>query len=237
MNTSRYPWITGVISATILITTVPFAIAAIALEAAWVPDIILASKVINTGPGQTTTLEFNLLTSPNDAVLAASYMSLVLSIFFVIILICVRHFATGRLWNWFVLTPAVVNLLTQIGCCAAAYIFKSKYPTANSVNQVRYIDGKYDSDGHLYTKEGWACTMNTFYAEQEGEWANKACENFGTARALTIPFVLGAAYMLSVAWWQVRNNAGQRQHIARQSKKINKEGFEESGDEYINMDD
>lgn len=175
MYTSDSRKITAIVGLAAIFLGIPVAIAAIALEAAYVPSIVLASKVINTGPGSTTTLNFKILTGPNDAVLGGAYISIISSVVVAAGLVLLRHGKPNNIWRWCVFGPAVFNLLGQISCCAAAYIFRNKYPVAISTDEVRFVDGKYDSGGVLYTKESWACSMSTLYAEREGEWAFSAC--------------------------------------------------------------
>jgi hypothetical protein len=156
----------------------PAAIAAVVFNSNWVPSIILRTKIINIGLGKTTTLEFGLLTGPNDAVYAGAIMSMLSAVLLILGLIIIRHFTKHHGFGLLVLGPTLLNLLSQVGCCAAAYIFTNKYPVATSMNQIRYENGSYNTGGVLYTREGWACSMNKLYAEREDIWAAKACSRY-----------------------------------------------------------
>lgn len=160
-----------------LILGFPIAVAAIVFENVYVPNVILGSKTINTGLGSTKTLSFSLLTGPNDVVTAAAIISMVSSILVMIGVVLIRHVTSHNIWGWLVLGPALSNLLGQIACCAAAFIFESKYSVAKSTNEVQYVNGTYNTDGRLFTKEAWSCTMNNLYADRE-QWADKACSDF-----------------------------------------------------------
>lgn len=178
MLPSNGPLVTILLSVATLVLGLPVAIAAIAFESAWVPNIILGTKVINTGPGKTTTLKFDLLTGPNDAVSAGAYISIVSAILVTIGFVLVRHFTHKNVYGWVIFGPALLNLLSQIGSCVAAYVFRNKYPVATSTSDVQFVDGTYNTNGRLFTKESWACTMNDLYREREGNWADKACSDF-----------------------------------------------------------
>jgi hypothetical protein len=178
MTTVPSSAITIVVSVVALILGLPAAVAAIVFNHNWVPSVILGTKTIHTGPGQTTTLKFGLLTGPNDAVYAGALISLASTALFVLGLILIRHFTRHNGFGWLAFGPILLNLLSQVGCCAAVYIFKSRYPRATSTNQIQYMDGTYNTGGKLYTMEGWACSMNALYAEREGVWADKACSRF-----------------------------------------------------------
>lgn len=178
MLSSDSPVMTIILCIITLVLGLPVATAAIVFESAWVPSIILGTKIIDTGPGQTTTLRFDLLSGPNDAVSAGAYISIISAIIVIIGFVLSRHITYHNVYGWLILGPSLLNFFSQIGSCAASYIFRNKYPEATSNTDVRFIDGAYNTDGRLFTKESWACTMNTFYREREGKWADKACSNF-----------------------------------------------------------
>lgn len=145
--------------------------------------------------------------------------------FFAIGVVLIRHFTKHNGFGWMVFGPALLNLLSQIGCCAAAYLFHDKCPVATSTDQIRQVNGGYSTGGVLYTKESWACSLITLYAESEAHWAEPACSRFvrsvsaerttltyvqGMARTLTIPLVLCAICVFGMAHWQVREKGGFR---------------------------
>jgi hypothetical protein len=173
-----------------LVLGLPAAIAAVVFNDNWVPPIILGTKIINTGPGKTTTLEFGLLTGPNDAVYAGAIISMVSTTLFVLGLILIRLFTKHNGFGWLVFGPALLNLMSQVGCCAAAYIFTATYPVATSIHQIRYENGTYQTGGTLYTREGWACSMNELYAEREGIWAAEACSRFVRSNSTLLAAIL-----------------------------------------------
>ena len=172
------PVTTIVIGIVALVLGLPVAIAAIAFERPYVRNIVLGSKTIDVGLGRTKTVSFDLLSGPNDAVTAAAFISIISAILVTIGLILIRHITRHNIWGWLAFGPALLNVLGQIGCCAAAYIFQSKYPVETLQKDLKYVNGAYDTNGTLFTKEAWACAMNNLYAAQEGDWANKACSNF-----------------------------------------------------------
>jgi hypothetical protein len=172
------PITTMIISVSALILGLPFAIAAIVFNDNWVPDVILGSKTFGTGPGKTTTIEFGLLTGPNDAVYAGAIIASSCTTLFIIGVILMRHFTKHNGFGWLVCGSALLNLLSQIGCCAAAHLFRNKYPVATSTNQIQHVNGGYSTGGVLYTKEAWACSLNALYADSEGHWADSACSRF-----------------------------------------------------------
>lgn len=178
MITANSPVITIVISAISLILGLLVAVAATIFNSNWVPDITLGSKTIKTGPGQTSTIRFGILTGPNDAVLASAFISMTSTALFLTGLVLIRHFTRHNGFGWLAFGPALLNLLGQVGCCAAVFILNKRYPAATSTDQIQYVNGKYDTGGQLYTKEAWACSMNALYPDREGSWANQACSRF-----------------------------------------------------------
>jgi hypothetical protein len=223
MMTTNSPIITIGLSAISLVLGLPVAVAAIVFNSNWIPDVTLGSKTINTGPGQTTTLRFGILTGPNDAVLASALISMASTALFITALVLIRHFTKHNGFGWLAFGPALLNFLGQVSCSAAAFMLNKKYPAATSTDQIRYVDGYYDTGGQLYTKEAWACSMNALYPEREGSWANQACSRFvsrhsdmvmeimtmqGTARFLTVPLVVCAACIFGLACWQVVERGG-----------------------------
>lgn len=175
---SDSPVVTAVISIVAVLLNIPISIAIFQYERTFVPKVILGRKEIDTGPGQTTTLEFDLLTGPNDVVQAGAYISIITALAFVIGLVVLRHFKTHFSMGWLVLGAAFSNLLGQIACCAAAFIFRASDERPTSSDHIKFENGMYDTDGRLFTKEAWSCAMKDFYAEREGGWAFKACSNF-----------------------------------------------------------
>ncbi|KAH7406506.1 hypothetical protein DE146DRAFT_395790 [Phaeosphaeria sp. MPI-PUGE-AT-0046c] len=214
------PITTIAFSVAVLILGVPAAVIAIVFNSNWIPHVILDSKTFSTGPGKTTTINFGILTGPNDAVFAGAVVAIASSLTFILGLILIRHFTKHNGFGWLVFGPALVNLLSQIGCCSAVYIFKNKYPVATSTDQIRHIDGQYSTGGNLYTKEAWACSMEALYADREGDWANRACSRFGIARALTIPLVACAVCIFGMAYWQIRMQGGLGWLFGRNHKII-----------------
>lgn len=217
------PVITVVISALSMILGFPVEVTTLFFNNNWVPKVILGSKTINTGLGKTTTIDFGILTGPNDAILAAALISIASTALFIIGLVSTRHFTKHNAFGWLVFGPALLNILSQVGCCVAVFIFNNKNPVAASRDQIRYANGKYSTGGILYRKEAWSCSMNALYPEKEGHWANQACSRFvswarrsmtklmfmqGTARNLTVPMVVCAACLFSLACWQVVERGG-----------------------------
>jgi hypothetical protein len=238
---------TIVLSMSVLILGLPFAIAAIILNSNWIPPIILNSKTINTGGlGKTTKLDFGLLTGPNDAIYAGAFISMVSTALFIIGLVLVRHVTKRNIFGWLAFGPALLNLFSQLGCCATAYIFANKYPVATSTNQIRYENGTYNTGGALYTREGWSCSLNALYADREGVWAKDACQRFvciymvlivttltikqGTVRALMLPPMVCAACLLGVTTWQVLQKGGYGELSDRHNATVE---VEKSAGNYI----
>ena len=171
------PMTTIAVSIAGLVLGIPVAVAAIVFEKVYMPDIVLGSKTINAGPNTTKTIDFSLLSGPNDAVMAAAYISIIASILFVVGLWLVRHVSKHNIWGWAMFGPAILNVFGQIACLAYVFIVQGQHPEATSTEEVKFVDGRYDTNGKLYTREAWACMMDKLYNEREGEWAGKACSN------------------------------------------------------------
>lgn len=162
-----------------LALTIAVPIAAIILESAHIPDVVLGTKAINAGPSGTKTLTFGLLTSPNDAVLAAAYISIAAGVICACGIAFVRHIPRySFVLGCVMITAALGNFLAQIGCtvCWAVWQGKRDGKTA-APGEVSYVDGNYETGGRLFTREAWACTMEKYFGEREGSWASKACSD------------------------------------------------------------
>jgi hypothetical protein len=170
------PLTTVVLSGAVLLLGVPVAVMAIILEQVTMPDIVLGGKDINIGPKRTKTTTQNLLSGPNDAVFAAAYISMISALLLVGGLTVVRHVGRHSIWGWLVFLPGLANVLGQMGCCAYIFVISSQHPEAVSRNELKYVNGNYDANGKLYTRESWACSMNAFYQYRE-PWSDKACSS------------------------------------------------------------
>jgi hypothetical protein len=163
-----------------LLLGIPIAIATIASANVYVPDIVLGTKDIDAGPSRTKTLTFGLLTAPTDAVLSAAYISIIASVLCAIGIALIHFFHNskkGVTFGWATLCLAATNLLGQLGCLAAWVVLQQKENArVPDTGAVQYVDGKYQTDGKMFTKEAWACTMEAYFSEKE-DWANKACDD------------------------------------------------------------
>jgi hypothetical protein len=171
------PLTTLAISAGALILGIPVAAAAIIFEKVYMPNIILGSKEIKSGIDETKTINFSLLSGSNDAVIAGAFISIIAAVMMAGGLTIVRHVSRHNIWGWAMFGPALLNVFAQIGVLAYVQIVQGQHPEATSTDEIKYINGSYDTNGKLYTREGWACSMNKLYSEREGEWASKACSN------------------------------------------------------------
>jgi hypothetical protein len=171
------PLTTVVLSGAALLLGLPVAVMAIIFEKVTMPDIVLGNKEIDIGPKGTKTITWNLLSGPNDAVFAAAYISMISALLLVGGLTVVRHVGRHNIWGWLVFLPGLANVLGQIGCCAYVFVVSSQHPEAISRNELKYVNGNYDANGKIYTRESWACSMKAFYQDQE-PWSDKACSSF-----------------------------------------------------------
>src|SRR4051812_22811815 len=115
------------LSASALILGIPVATAALLLEKVYMPEIVLGSKTINIGPNKDQkTITFDLISGPNDAVIAAAYISNISSLLFLVGLVFVRHMSHINAFGWVVVGPSLVSVLGNIGCCLAAFILSKK---------------------------------------------------------------------------------------------------------------
>jgi hypothetical protein len=110
-------------------------------------------------------------------VISGASISIISVLLFAGGLTIVRHVSRHNIWGWAMFGPALLNVLAQIGVLAYVQIVQGQHPEATSTDEIKYVNGSYDTDGKLYTREGWACSMDKLYHEREGDWATKACSN------------------------------------------------------------
>ncbi|KAL5391693.1 hypothetical protein DPSP01_000987 [Paraphaeosphaeria sporulosa] len=173
--------VTAAVVTSTLILGIPVAIGTIVLDNSYVPDIVLGSKSIDAGPSGSKTLSFGLQTSPDEAVLASAYISILASIVLAVSLIILRHTnLLGRTAGWGAIASAAANLLAQIGCIAAWGILlmtdEAKHAQSVDLSYDERLQ-RYDTRGRMFTREAWACSMQALFREREGAWAGKACVN------------------------------------------------------------
>jgi hypothetical protein len=174
------------IGAGALVLGIPVAVAALIFEKVYMPEVILGSKEIKAGLDTTKTVNFSLLSGPNDAVIAGAYISIISSILFALGLVVLRHFSNHNIFGWALVFPALVDFLGNVACLAYVFIVNGQHPEASSADEVPFVNGKYDTDGKLYTKQAWACMMDKFYNEREGEWAGKACSDLVSCHLVSL---------------------------------------------------
>lgn len=164
----------------VLLLSIPIAVAIIQFAHVFVPEVVLRTKEIDIGPAGTKTLTFGPLSAPNDAALSAAYISIISSILCAIGLVLVRLVhgrKRGLIARRTTIGLAAANILGQIACIAAWAILQGKDDAkVPAEGVVQYVDGEYNTDGRILTKEAWACTMDKYFSERE-DWAHKACAN------------------------------------------------------------
>lgn len=180
MPANNFATTAAIAGATILLG-VPIAVGAFMLDRADVPDVFVNSKTIDQGPdGKKTIYYGGFLTGPNDAVKYASFISVATSVIIALGLVLVRHI-NGKLSSIFggvVTVVAIVNTLGQVGGVLAWLILHGKdyAEVPEKKDEVKFVDGKYETHGRNFTKEAWACTMDLYFKDKE-TWAEKACNN------------------------------------------------------------
>lgn len=89
-----------------------------------------------------------------------------------------RHLSKHNIFGWLVFLPGLANVCGQVAILARVWIDHGRYKQAGSREEVPFVEseGRYDTNGKLYTREAWACMMERFYGERE-TWADKACSS------------------------------------------------------------
>lgn len=172
---------TCTIAAVALLLSIPVAIAALQYENFEMPTFVLGQKDVKAGlDGKTKTVSFAPLSGANDAVTAAACISIICSLLFVSGLVTVRHVSERRVFGWLMLGSAAVSVLGNAACMAYVFIVKGKYKDAAGKDDIVFDEkrGVYEitEEGRLFTREAWACSLNSLYGEREGRWADNACK-------------------------------------------------------------
>lgn len=172
------PLITAAIVAGALILGIPVAAAAIMYSKVSMPKITLGSKEIKAGlDGATKTVTYSLLSGPQDATIAAAYISIICSLLFSLGVVIVRHVSQHNIFGWAMVFPAFSSFAANVGIVAYVFLESGKHKEADNQDAVKFEDEKYNTGGKVFTREAWACMMDKWYNEREGEWAEKACKN------------------------------------------------------------
>lgn len=120
--------------------------------------------------------------------MVAAYISIISSVLFAIGLVTVRHLSKHNGFGWAMLVPALASFGGNVGCMAYAFVASARNGASeNAASEVRFMPeaagaggeaGSYETGGKMFTREAWACMMDEYFHEREGEWAGKACDSF-----------------------------------------------------------
>jgi hypothetical protein len=176
-NPPRLPVTAGIVVAA-LILGIPAAAAAIMFTKVDMPNIILGEKEIKAGlNGATKTVSWSLLSGPQDAIIAGAFISIICSLLFSIGAVVVRHVSQHNIFGWAMVFPALASFAANVGIMAYVFVESGKHKETDNRDDIKYVDGKYETNGKVFTREAWACMMDKWFKEREGEWAEKACND------------------------------------------------------------
>lgn len=207
----RNPKTTLAICLACMVLGVPVAGVAINLESTFMAEVSLKNpdSVIN---------------GPHIALFGAAAMSIIASTVVMLGSMTLRHLSPKNVpVGLLTFGMACLNVVAQLIILSLIYITNSVHPVATARNDVRFVDGQYDTGGKQFTRETWSCTLENFHLDRE-PWSRNACSEYVSislrstqdarlltekqqhyARYCTILLVNTAALLLSIAYWPVRN--------------------------------
>ncbi|KAF2791684.1 hypothetical protein K505DRAFT_248398 [Melanomma pulvis-pyrius CBS 109.77] len=145
-----------------------------------------------------------ILNGPHLALFAGAFISIASAVIVMLGSVALRHFALGNVVVAIVtFGTSAVNAVAQLIMLGIIYVSVATHPESKSLNDVRFVDGKFDTNGRQFTHETWACMMGNLYLTQE-PWSTNACSEYHYARYLTIIMSVAGAMIVGVAYWPVR---------------------------------
>jgi hypothetical protein len=138
----------------------------------------MGEKEIKAGlNGATKTVSWSLKSGPQDATITAGFISIICSLLFSVGVVVVRHVSQHNIFGWAMVFPAFTSFVANVGIMAYVFVESGKHKEAENQDEVKYVDGKYETGGKVFTRGAWACMMDKWFKEREGEWAEKACKD------------------------------------------------------------
>ncbi|PSN75213.1 hypothetical protein BS50DRAFT_34784 [Corynespora cassiicola Philippines] len=200
----RNPKTTLAIALACLVLGIPVAGVAINLESTFMPEVPIGARELDS-PDGIETLKFDLINGPHIAIFAAAFMTIAAATITMLGSVILRHVSKENVPVGIASFGfAVINQVAQLVILALVYILNSVHPVSANPNDVRFVDGKYETNGKEFTRETWACTMKTLFRDTEGTWAINACSEYHYARYTLIIQVVVAFLLVMIAYWPVR---------------------------------
>ncbi|KAF2019149.1 hypothetical protein BU24DRAFT_405857 [Aaosphaeria arxii CBS 175.79] len=174
-----------------LVCGVPVAGTQLSLEITFFPDVPLKDSEA-------------IINGPHIGMFAAVALSLICSIIVAAGSTILRHVSPNNgPVGITTLAAGVFNFAAQLIILALAYITNGLNPVRYSINDFRFVNGVYDTNGKQFTRETFACTMEKFHLDRE-PWSRNACSEYHYSRYCTILHVNTAFLLLGIAYWPVR---------------------------------
>jgi hypothetical protein len=145
-------------------------------------DINLESTFMPTVPLKDSE---TIVNSPHIATFGASIMSIASSVIVMVGTVVLRHVSyDNAMVAMLTFGTAVLNMVAQLVFLGIVNVGVATHRESSNINDVKFVNGVYDSNGRQFTRETWSCTMSSLFALQE-PWSTNACSEY--VRCLSDP--------------------------------------------------
>lgn len=163
-KTGRDKRTTLAIAVSCLVLGIPVAGVAINLESTFMPTPALRNPDV-------------IINAPHIALFAAAFMSIISSVIVLLTTTIYRHISLNNTVVGLAgFATAGINLPAQLIILALIYITNGANQPSRNMNDVRFVDGQYDTQKQ-FTRETFACTMENLYLVRE-PWSRNACSEY-----------------------------------------------------------
>ena len=72
---------------------------------------------------------------------------------------------------------SVLNMVAQLIFLGIVNVSVATHRESRNINDVKFVNGVYDTNGKQFTRETWSCTMASLYVQKE-TWSTNACSEY-----------------------------------------------------------
>jgi hypothetical protein len=119
-----------------------------------------------------------IVNAPHIATLGAAITSIASSIIVMIGSVVLRHVSLDNAAVAMVtFGTAVMNMVAQLIFLGVVFVSVATHVESKNINDVKFVDGVYDTNGRQFTRETWSCMMGNLYVTKE-TWSTNACSEY-----------------------------------------------------------
>lgn len=167
-----------------------------------------------------------IINSPHLATFAAAITSIASSVIVMIGSVVLRHVSyDNTIVAMVTFGTSVLNMVAQLIFLGIVNVNVATHLETRNVNDVKFVNGVYDTNGKQFTRETWSCTMASLFVQKE-PWSTNACSEYVCclpnilyllarevtdyvqhyARYTMIIMAVVSSWIVGIAYWPVRDS-------------------------------